>query len=87
MTVYQRSVQLMEADLGDELVALDVARGQCFGFNSVANSVWKLLAEPRSFDDLRSRLMEEYDVGEQECSEELRTLLTDLTEKGLISQG
>ena len=45
---YQRATELLEADLGDELVALDQAQGQCFGFNGVATSVWRLLASPRS---------------------------------------
>ena len=46
MKTYQRAVDLMEAELGDDIVALDVARGTCFGFNSVASSVWRALAEP-----------------------------------------
>ena len=38
-TRYQRATELLEAELGDELVALDQAQGQCFGFNGVATSV------------------------------------------------
>ena len=39
--VYKRRTELMEAELGDELVGLDPAAGECFGFNSVATSVWR----------------------------------------------
>jgi len=84
VTEYRRAVDLMEAPLGDEIVALDPAAGICFGFNSVASSVWTLLAEPRSFEELRDALLKEYEVGEEECANELRTLLADLTARNLI---
>ena len=38
---YERAAQLLEADLGDELMALDVEGGTCFGFNAVATGVWR----------------------------------------------
>ena len=84
MTIYQRAVDLMEAELGDEIVALDVNGGTCFGFNTVASSVWRALAEPRSFEALRDGLLQEYEVGREECEAELAALLADLTGKGLV---
>lgn len=82
---YRRATDLMEANLGDELVALDPKGGECFGFNSVATSVWRELKEPRSFEQLRDGLLEEYEVGRDECSAELRNLLNDLTARGFIA--
>jgi len=41
----------------------------------------------KSFDDLRSELLAEYDVGEEQCTEELRALLSDLAKQGLIESG
>ena len=84
MTVYSRSIELMEADLGDELVALDPVAGECFGFNSVATSVWRELAEPKSFDQLRDALLAEYEVKPEQCSVELEALLQDLTRRGFV---
>ena len=74
----------MQAELGDELVALDPDAGQCFGFNSVAASVWRYLDQPRSFEDLRDGLLEEYEVEAEQCARELRELLADLLSKGLV---
>jgi hypothetical protein len=84
MPIYERMVDLKEAALGDEIVALDVDGGTCFGFNTVASSVWRALAEPRSFEALRDGLIEEYEVGRDQCEAELATLLTDLAARGLI---
>lgn len=83
--IYKRATELMEAELGDELVALDVKAGECFGFNSVATSVWRELAAPKSFEQVRDALLEEYDVEPDQCARELRELLDDLTYKGLVT--
>jgi hypothetical protein len=84
VTVYKRSVDLMEAELGDELVALDPNAGDCFGFNSVATSVWRQLQEPRTFEELRDALLQEYEVDQQRCARELQELLDDMSARGLI---
>ena len=83
-TRYERVRELMEAELGDELVALDPGAGECFGFNGVATSVWRLLATPASFAEIRDSLLTDYDVEPEQCSLELKALLDDLTQRGLI---
>ncbi len=82
--LYERSTQLLEANLGDELVALDAEGGNCFGFNSVATFVWRQLASPKTFAELRDRLVAEYEVTTGQCAQELQELLDGLIEKRLI---
>ena len=82
--VYERRAELLEAELGDELVALDAKAGNCFGFNSVATSIWRQLASPKSLAEIREALLAEYDVGSEQCTEELGELLDSLVEKGLV---
>ena len=83
---YKRTVELLEADINDELVALEPNMGSCFGFNSVAKDVWRKLAEPRTFDELRTELLSEYEVGEEECARELGELLADMERVKLIER-
>jgi len=75
----------MEADVGDELVALDPDAGTCFGFNEVATWIWRRLAEPATFEQLRDELLEHYEVGADQCAGELKDLLHDLSDKGLVT--
>lgn len=81
---YHRNGEILEAEVGDELVALDVAAGDCFGLNEVARTVWRHLAEPKSFAELRDALLMEYDVGVDQCTAELQELVDDLVAKGLV---
>ena len=85
MTHYKRAVSLMEAELGGEVVALDPEGGTCFGFNEVATRIWRRVAEPATFDQLRDELIEEYEVSAEECSADLHAALEDMQAKGLIS--
>ena len=83
---YRRAIELMEADIGEEMVALDEQTGACFGFNCVAADVWRLLRTPKNFEQLRDALLSDFDVSADECASELRSLLDDMAEKGLIHE-
>lgn len=84
MTVYQRKAKLMEVDVADDIVALDPALGQCFGFNNVAAAVWRYLSEPRTVEELTTHLLEQYDVDALQCRVQLEELLEDMVGKQLI---
>jgi coenzyme PQQ synthesis protein D (PqqD) len=84
--VYERATELLEADLGAELMALDVEAGTCFGFNSVATDVWRRLASPASFAELKDALLSEYEVSAEQCSSELRDLMANMIEMGLVRE-
>lgn len=84
--VYRRAVELLEADVNDELVALEPKQGTCFGFNSVATDIWRKLEQPRSFAELKSALLAEYDVDDEQCTRDLRQLLEEMSEARLIER-
>ena len=84
-SVVSRAAELMEAELGDEMVALDVEQGLCFGLNAPATSVWRLLEQPRTVGELKNGLLSEYDVSAEELSHDLRDLLRDMVARRLIS--
>jgi hypothetical protein len=84
VTRYARSKELLEAELGEDLVGLDVDSGHCFGFNSVAADIWRLLAQPQEFEALRQALIGQYDVDAGQCETELRACLSTLESRGLV---
>jgi hypothetical protein len=77
----------MEADIGEELVALDPQQGNCFGFNDVAAWVWRRLERPATFDQLRDELVGAYDVSEEQCAAELKELLDTMCGEKLLTSG
>jgi hypothetical protein len=83
-TVFRKSAELLESDVDDEIVALDVNKGQCYGLNAVGSRVWKLLDAPMSLREICSSLQDEYEVTPEVCEAEVGRLLADLQSEGLV---
>jgi hypothetical protein len=83
---YRRAVELLEADINDEVVALEPSNGSCFGFNAVATRVWRKLEQPQSFDALKAELIRDFDVTDAQCTAELHELLESMQAQGLIEK-
>ena len=83
--MYERAVELLEADLGDELLTLDAKAGQCFGFNSVASAVWHSLEHETSVAEICEFLTSEFEVGEDECEEAVIRFVRELHSEGLVT--
>lgn len=83
-SIVVRSAELIETEIDGEMVALDVERGTCLGFNSTAWRIWALIEEPRTLSAIVDRLAEEFDVDAAECARDVEALLADLREQGLV---
>ncbi len=82
--LYQRRSDVLFTVVDEEVLALDVAGGHCFGMNMVASEVWQLLEEPRSLPQLCAVLTERFDVSDAQCREEVGALLERFRSDGLI---
>lgn len=71
--------------LADEAVILNLDSGIYYGLNEVGAYIWDLIAQrPHRFDQLRSCLLETYDVSPQDCEQDLTAVLLELRAAGLI---
>lgn len=80
-----RSGGLMEAEVDGEMVGLHVESGTCYGFNDTAYRIWQLVERPVRLSQLCAALSEEYDVDPATCEHDLRVLLKDLSDGGLVT--
>lgn len=69
-----------------ETVLLDLKREQYFGLDDVGSRIWTLIEAGESVDAIVRTLGEEYDAGPQQIEHDLRRLLTELAQAGLIEQ-
>lgn len=84
--VYKRSDEAIFSEIGGDVVALHVRRGQCYGMEAVTAAVWGLLAEPADLSTICAQLAERYEVDADTCRVEVSRLLDQLQEEGLIEQ-
>jgi len=70
--------------LGEESAILNLKNSMYYGMNPVGTRIWTLLKEPRSVEQLRDTLLNEYDVDAALCERDLLDLLGKMKSEGLI---
>jgi len=83
-TRYRRSEQALSADVGDDVVALHVANGACYGMEKVASDVWQLLDKPTGLDAICQEIVGRYEVDPDVCHAEVGQLIDELVREGLV---
>ena len=76
--------QQISCDLEGESVVLNLRDGVYYGLNEVAAKVWSLVQEPRTIEEIRDALLQDYDVSPESCTEDLLHLLRQMTEWKLV---
>lgn len=83
-SIISAAKEQVSSDLGGEAIILNLKSGVYHGLNEVAAKIWNIIQNPKSVDDVRAILLEEYEVDFQQCDRDLKELLQELTKVGLI---
>lgn len=85
--LYSRHPEVLAAPLGpDETALLGAARENYYGLNGPGTRIWELLEAPRTFDEICTILMDEFDVDVQECRRDTREHLVELVANSLVTE-
>lgn len=79
-----RAETAISAEVGGELIALDVTKGVCYGLNAIGTRIWQLIETPLSAREIAEILVSEFDVSPEVCVEQTLDLLRDLLAAGLV---
>ena len=74
----------ISCDLAGEAAILNIKSGTYYGLDPVGARIWKLIQQPRSADEVRQALLDEYEVEPERCERDLLVLLEKLLAEGLI---
>lgn len=84
MEKYSRNQQIIDGELDNNQVMMHLEKGKYFGLNPVGKRIWDLIEQPKSFKELAITLLSEFDVTEEQCSQEVRSFLEKAVECGII---
>src|SRR5476651_420786 len=84
-TMVVRKTGFIEAEVDEEIVALSIEKGVCYGLNPVGARIWRMLANPIRVADICKTLLIEYQVDPEICEREVLKLLAELRAEGMIS--
>jgi hypothetical protein len=85
-TIVVRNDGFMEAEIDNEIVALSVETGMCYGLDPIGARIWRLLADPIGVADICEVLAKEYQVEFDTCRRDVLALLEELRAEGIIRQ-
>ena len=84
-TVVQRNeAKFLANALDDEIVMMDMDNGDYLGINSVGADIWTILAGPVTVGDLVAKMMDLYEVSEEQCTTEVNTFLNKMMENDML---
>jgi hypothetical protein len=75
----------VEAEIDDEILALSIEHGTCYGMNRVCSRIWNLMSKPIRVCDLCATLLAAYRVDLELCERQVLDLLEELRAEGLIT--
>ncbi len=82
--VVVRSDEALTAEIDGEVVALDVAKGVCYGLDPIGSHIWALLATPIRVAEICAAMAEAYEVDDAVCERDVTDLVADLASQGLV---
>ena len=82
--VYKLSGKALFTAVGEDIVALNVDDGQCYGMEKVTAAIWRLLDTPMGLDEICDRLVKMYAVEPATCRADVARLLEQFRSEGLV---
>lgn len=83
-TKFRRSTEALFSTVGEDLVALNIPTGRCYGMQEVSVVVWNLIEHATELDEICAGVMELYDVEPEICRAEVGKLIEQLQAEGMV---
>ena len=77
------SKDAVACEFGNGLALLDMRSNIYYSLNSVGAYIWELIQEPRPIVEIRSAVLERYNVEPERCKADVDGLLKGLADAGL----
>lgn len=85
-TMLQRSFDIINANIDDEMVLMSIDEGKYYGANKVARKLWELLENPLSFAELCQKVENAFDISEvPNYRDEIIEFLNSMLDQKLIT--
>ena len=65
-------------------VILSLKNGKYYGLNEVGRSIWSAVQTPATIEEIKTAIMQEYDVDEATCYREINNFLEKMSKEELV---
>ena len=84
--VLKKNPDVQATNMDGETVLLDLGTGRYYTLNQVGSLIWELCTGTQTISDIHTVLCDRFDVARERALDDLVTLVTQLTEEGLLQQ-
>jgi hypothetical protein len=74
----------ISADLAGEAAILNLKSGIYYSLNEMGATIWRLVHEPKTIEEIESFLIAEYDVEADRCASDVSVFVGALSAEGLV---
>lgn len=79
------SPDVISQEVSGETVILDLNSENYFGLDEIGTRIWQLVEETGDLETIFQRMLEEYEVEEDQLEEDLEKLISEVEKIGLVS--
>jgi len=83
-SVIRQSLDQVATEIDGEVVIMSIDRGNYYSMNTVLSSIWGWLDEPMTMAAICARLTATYEVTPEIAETDVRNVLNELLQEGLI---
>ena len=84
-SIIQRNEGIVQAEIDGETVMMSIDSGEYYGLDPVASRIWAIIENPLSVQALKEKLLNEYDVSEEQCQSDVLKFLGEMVENNVIT--
>lgn len=85
-TVLRPSPDVQGTNMDGETVLLDLSTGRYYTLNRLGSIIWEYCTGSNTISDIHPILCDRFDVAPERALDDLVTLVTQLTQEGLLQQ-
>ncbi len=84
MEKYARNKQIIDGELDNNQVMMHLEKGKYYGLNPVGKRIWDLIEQPKSFEEITTTLLKEFDVSKEQCEQEVQAFMEKALQNEII---
>lgn len=74
------------ASVADEILMLNIARGEYVGLNETGAVIWELLETPKTIEQLVASLLAQFEVDASQATAEVDAFIQQALQKGMVQR-
>jgi hypothetical protein len=86
-TMIFRTDRQVSCEIDEEIVLMSLDHDEFYALNPTASAIWHLTEPPRRFERLVDELVGRFDVDRATCDREVRVVLDQMVERGIVETG